>query len=368
MSDQLGETIELSTRSSQQTTLRYFVAAPSSPLPGWLLLAFLLILGLWGVFITAPQIQDEVAQTVSDALQAKGINADVRGDGQRVTVTPGNNALSREDLHDHAQSVRCTTWSGPQVCPSLVKVGELPPVAIEPHNFTFTRSADQIILHGEVPSATMAAQIQAQAEARFATVQNNLTITDKRARTDYTNASDRALDLLAMLQRGEASWTLDGLAVTGLVSDTLESQARAAFNATADAPILDGISLQVAQSVASCEAQFADLMSRSTLNFRTGSATIEAGSEALFESLAQTAKICPGTLEVQGHTDSTGNATANQQLSQARAQAVVDALTLAGVRADRLSANGFGSSQPIADNATAQGRAANRRIVIRVRD
>ncbi len=66
-------------------------------------------------------------------------------------------------------------------------------------------------------------------------------------------------------------------------------------------------------------------------------------------------------IEVGGHTDDRGSDDANQRLSAARAQSVVDYMKLAGIEAERLIAKGYGESQPIADNATADGRAANRR-------
>jgi len=68
------------------------------------------------------------------------------------------------------------------------------------------------------------------------------------------------------------------------------------------------------------------------------------------------------TLAVSGHTDSTGKADYNQQLSQQRAQSVANYLKSQGVKAARVSARGYGSGMPIADNKTDSGRAANRRV------
>ena len=67
-------------------------------------------------------------------------------------------------------------------------------------------------------------------------------------------------------------------------------------------------------------------------------------------------------LEVQGHTDSTGTADRNRDLSLARARAVVAALQLYGVGDDRLVPRGFGPDVPVADNATEEGRQQNRRV------
>jgi len=67
---------------------------------------------------------------------------------------------------------------------------------------------------------------------------------------------------------------------------------------------------------------------------------------------------------VEGHTDSQGGAPYNQDLSQRRAQSVRDYLLTRGIASDRLTAQGFGLTRPIADNATAEGRANNRRVEI----
>lgn len=67
--------------------------------------------------------------------------------------------------------------------------------------------------------------------------------------------------------------------------------------------------------------------------------------------------------EVQGHTDSTGTPESNQKLSEKRAKAIVDKLVEMGIDESRLTAVGKGEYAPIADNATEEGRAQNRRVV-----
>ncbi len=71
-------------------------------------------------------------------------------------------------------------------------------------------------------------------------------------------------------------------------------------------------------------------------------------------------------IEVAGHTDSTGTDAINQPLSENRAKAVSDYLVGKGVNGARLTPVGYGSTQPIADNATAEGRQKNRRVEIHV--
>jgi len=71
-------------------------------------------------------------------------------------------------------------------------------------------------------------------------------------------------------------------------------------------------------------------------------------------------------IERQGHTDSTGSPRQNQGLSERRAAAVRGYLISQGVGASQLEARGFGETQPMASNATAEGRAKNRRVVMHV--
>jgi len=72
-------------------------------------------------------------------------------------------------------------------------------------------------------------------------------------------------------------------------------------------------------------------------------------------------------IEVAGHTDSVGNDAYNQLLSERRANTVRDFLISRGVPAERLTARGYGETDPIADNSTAEGRAQNRRVGLRIK-
>jgi outer membrane protein OmpA-like peptidoglycan-associated protein len=67
---------------------------------------------------------------------------------------------------------------------------------------------------------------------------------------------------------------------------------------------------------------------------------------------------------IAGHTDNQGNDARNRPLSEQRAAAVIAWLTDHGANVSQLAPQGFGSSQPVADNATAAGRALNRRVEV----
>ncbi len=100
------------------------------------------------------------------------------------------------------------------------------------------------------------------------------------------------------------------------------------------------------------------------IRFVTGKAEIDPACDRTMQQIASIMAEYPGfKVQVDGHTDSVGRPEANQRLSQARAEAVVNYLVQKkGVSASRLSAKGWGDQQPIADNGTEAGRAKNRRV------
>ncbi len=112
-----------------------------------------------------------------------------------------------------------------------------------------------------------------------------------------------------------------------------------------------------------CLGRFEILSRSGNINFLPNSADLTRESVPLLEDVAYVISKCPGmTVEVAGHTDSKGAARYNMNLSQQRAQAVVNYFVAAGIPADRLRSAGYGERRPIATNATAAGRKANRRI------
>ncbi|HEY6256074.1 MAG TPA: OmpA family protein [Xanthobacteraceae bacterium] len=101
--------------------------------------------------------------------------------------------------------------------------------------------------------------------------------------------------------------------------------------------------------------------------FDTDRTDLKPESKSTLEEVAKLLKADPSLkLEVAGHTDNTGAAAHNMQLSAGRAAAVVNALvTTYGVDRSRLRANGYGDSRPVAPNDTEQNRAKNRRVELR---
>lgn len=99
------------------------------------------------------------------------------------------------------------------------------------------------------------------------------------------------------------------------------------------------------------------------IHFDFDKATVRDESAALIKEIALTLKNNPTwTLQINGHTDSMGNAAYNQKLSSERAAAVAAAIANQGIAANRLQTAGLGETKPKGDNATLQGRSLNRRV------
>ncbi|HMH71461.1 MAG TPA: OmpA family protein [Bradyrhizobium sp.] len=117
-----------------------------------------------------------------------------------------------------------------------------------------------------------------------------------------------------------------------------------------------------------CQQLFSGLLAKGKIRFESGRATIDPDSAGLLDRLIETALRCPSAnIEIAGHTDADGEDGFNQALSEKRAQAVTDFLVKAGLPAERFTAMGYGSTQPVASNDTDEGKAQNRRIDFVVR-
>ncbi|WP_286130662.1 OmpA family protein [Solirubrum puertoriconensis] len=101
--------------------------------------------------------------------------------------------------------------------------------------------------------------------------------------------------------------------------------------------------------------------------FDTNKSDLRAASVQEIDKMAEVLKKYPDTnVIVEGHTDNTGSDAINQPLSERRAQAVANETMSKGVESGRITTKGYGSSQPVADNTTAEGRQANRRVEIAI--
>jgi outer membrane protein OmpA-like peptidoglycan-associated protein len=103
--------------------------------------------------------------------------------------------------------------------------------------------------------------------------------------------------------------------------------------------------------------------------FAVGKADLTDEAKGYLKEAAATLLEYPNAdVEIEGHTDSTGSAKLNQELSEKRAKNVMNFLIEQGVQKERLSAVGYGKDRPIADNKTEEGRATNRRVELVVKE
>ncbi len=117
-----------------------------------------------------------------------------------------------------------------------------------------------------------------------------------------------------------------------------------------------------------CQKQIDRIIDNNIILYGSASSKINKQSFGLLDKIAAIAKRCRTTrLEVAGHTDNTGTRRANIRLSRLRAESVMTYLIGRGVDPNKLVAQGFGSANPIANNANKKDRARNRRIEFNVR-
>ena len=105
------------------------------------------------------------------------------------------------------------------------------------------------------------------------------------------------------------------------------------------------------------------------VNFQTNSDQLLSGAESVLDNAAATLRMNHDlVVEVAGHTDDAGDAGYNEGLSERRANTVRDFLMNSGANPSNLTARGYGEAAPVADNATAEGRARNRRVELRIQN
>jgi OmpA-OmpF porin, OOP family len=180
------------------------------------------------------------------------------------------------------------------------------------------------------------------------------------------------VEALALLKEGTLAITPETLTVSGRsLQEEAGREVEAFFAGRNAGPVTIDVAFDAEAAAAAAEPETppeeacADavktILADEMILFETGSARIDSASAGVIDAIADALEPCPGArFEVAGHTDSSGRASYNQDLSERRAAAVVEALD--GRAEARLTAVGYGPDRPIADNDTEEGRALNRRI------
>jgi OOP family OmpA-OmpF porin len=149
--------------------------------------------------------------------------------------------------------------------------------------------------------------------------------------------------------------------IAGLLSEKLGTSHQYQINVTYIEPPIAPEDIVLAQDI--CVDRIGDILSTQKINFEPGSDRVDLAGKKILDDIAEILKSCGQIeLEIAGHTDSQGREEMNRQLSQSRAQAVLFELQNRRVLTTNMVAKGYGESEPIADNASEEGREANRRI------
>ncbi|NNE59648.1 MAG: OmpA family protein [Woeseia sp.] len=362
----------------KKTTRRYWRRTTTTkPWWPWGLapLAALGMLFLVGALFMAPRIEADVREQVAERISSVDLPvAEVRADGQGVMITAATQADETRYVEAFAASTKCETWAGQLNCPTTIDIQTVAPAAapaaasVRPHAFTVEKTGASVLLKGEVPDLAEHDRLLDRANKNFAAVTNQLRISNEAAGEQFGIAADRALTVASGLTSGRASWSGSAFSVNGTADSGEITRLRNEFGAFPNESSRGIFNVRALTGAEQCGQEFDEALSNASVKFRVGSAEIDTGNDVLLNRLTELANSCPGTLTVQGHTDSQGDAAMNEALSLARASAVREALITRGIDAERLRAVGFGESRPIADNDTAAGRATNRRIAISIEE
>jgi OOP family OmpA-OmpF porin len=256
-----------------------------------------------------------------------------------------------------------------------------PEVADEtgPVEFSATRSPEGLIqLRGRVGDDVLRDMVDSYARAAFGSdnVYTATRITSDLP-MDWPVRVLAGLEALSQLHNGALTVTpelvdLSGIShdeeakarIAGLLSDKLGDAQNFTLSITYVAPPEPEDALPDPEL---CEEGIAEIQATSKIAFEPGSATIAAESRDTVNQIADILRDCgPIRMEIQGHTDSQGREEMNQQLSQARAQSILNELRGRRIPTSSYTAVGYGETQPIADNDTEEGREENRRIEFRL--
>jgi outer membrane protein OmpA-like peptidoglycan-associated protein len=189
---------------------------------------------------------------------------------------------------------------------------------------------------------------------------------------DWETLSTRLLYLVAAMDSAQAILDASGIVVRGIRSDGpnyehrqkfLHDAAGASHSLTTDVIFMDDDS----SFDELCRRNFASFASE-PIRFRLSGTDIREASYPLLDKLAEFAYDCSASgIAIVGHSDATGGADWNLQISRARAEAVAAELQRRGVPREQLTVEGRGATQPVADNETVAGREQNRRIELELR-
>lgn len=233
---------------------------------------------------------------------------------------------------------------------------------------SFSLYAQPIIIEGAVPNENTKQEILSKLYTIYGqeNVVDRIQIRQVAAPADWSNTvSNMINEDLKQVKQGKLTVKGSDIQLMGKVSNTAQIQGtKANFQRLTPA----NYRLNAQLSVNQVEQQIIDAaLKNRIIEFESGSAVLAAsGIQILDEMVSALNKVSSKKVRIIGHTDSSGDANKNLMLSQQRAEAVKTYLIEKNIPAHLLNTEGLGSSKPVADNTTAEGRKKNRRIEFEV--
>ena len=241
-----------------------------------------------------------------------------------------------------------------------------------PHFTAVLNGKSPAVIAGGLPDVTMRETVSSIARAQLGPVDADLTI-DQNLPEGWALRVMAGLDAMGAMDEGTLDVTTGSVRIEGISGDPLAGlKAVAALADRLGAGQKYGLRIAydrrrdpnvAAPDAASCVDRLNGVMVQSEIGFEPSGSRIAGDIEPVLEAMRPILAECADfRIEIGGHTDSHGATDSNLKLSEQRAKAVLAALGAADLPTAELTARGYGETRPIAENDTAEGRDANRRI------
>jgi OmpA-OmpF porin, OOP family len=239
--------------------------------------------------------------------------------------------------------------------------------------FSIEWKDDRLVIAGDLSSTAHADILRAVAGELYPeTAQDWAVAVAESTPPGWSLLTEQTLRTLALSRRGSAIVSAEEIYLQGVHDDPAAWRAAVA---RLEKTLLTGMRIRDELIVFDdrlsfaelCQQRFRAALTKGPVRFTLSSSELSPASYPLLDALIEVAADCPDTrVQVTGHTDSTGDEELNQALSAERAAAVVAYMSANGIAAERLSASGAGSAQPLDPTNAPAARARNRRIEFRL--
>ncbi len=342
-----------------------------------LAIASLILAAILGM-LKIPSMENDIRA----ALDAKGYqNIQVNMDGNEAVLSgEAANEAQKISAIEIADNTECSSCNGKRKWHTVrddMTFQSLPTQT--PYTFNAVKDANgNVTLSGYVPSETAKADILLTANRVFNTkpIDRKIQIANGAPDNRFLDVTQSYMTELARLDKGRFSQEGYNGLISGTSSDanirtqinsagqSLPAKYAAGFAANIDVPQMAAVNVGEVKSETICQTLFDDLKNDTRILFETNGANIKgAQSFDVLNKVASAANQCASfRIQIAGHTDNVGDQAYNQRLSEARADTVKNYLADQQVEADRMTATGFGETNPRASNDNEEGRAQNRRI------